>query len=53
MEKRNNLLRQLSHLGYSFFEIQRIVQHAAGSDDTAALERYVLLGSDYLASYSK
>ena len=54
MEQRNNqLLRQLSHLGYSFFEIQRIIQNAAGSDDTASLEKYVMLGSDYLALYSK
>ena len=53
MEQRNNLLRKLSHLGYSFYEIQRIIQNAAASDDTAALEKYVVLGSHYRASYSK
>ena len=54
MEQRNNqLLRRLSHLGYSLFEIQRIIQNAQGGSDTAALEKYVILGSDYLASYSK
>ena len=54
MEQRKiQLLRQLSRLGYSFFEIQRIIQNASSSDHAAALEKYVMLGSDYLASYSK
>lgn len=53
MDYRNQLLNKLSRLGYSLFEIQRIIQNATGHDDTVALEKYVMLGSDYLASHSK
>ncbi|MBP2639867.1 MAG: hypothetical protein H6Q66_818 [Firmicutes bacterium] len=60
MEQRTNrLFKQLAFLGYGLFEIKRIVQDAAGSDDidqvdiTPALEKYVMLGSAYLNLYSK
>lgn len=55
----NRLFKQLAFLGYSLSEIKRIVQDAADNDGidqvdiTVALEKYVMLGSDYLNLYSK
>lgn len=66
MEQRaNELSRQLVFLGYGMFEIEHIMQEAAGSDNlddnsssrwgevVALLEKYVELGSNYMQIYSK
>jgi hypothetical protein len=66
MEQRvHELFRQLAFLGYGMFEINHIMQEAAGDDNLkenpnsqwgeviATLEKYVELGSNYLEVYSK
>ncbi len=59
------LSKRLSMLGYNGFEISRIINNATGGKKlqhlsqkqlsyvTKQMEKYVLLGTQYAASYSK